>query len=809
MATLVRDEGSLGARLVLIGEAPGATEDATGRPFVGAAGIKLQDWWRSVGLERPDFYITNVYPYRPPGNDLTSISKHDLEPWIDQLHDRLAGLHDPWLIVPTGATALRALTGKASITKHRGSIYAYQDRQGRTVKVIPTIHPAAVFRQVAWDRRCRLDWGRIASDSTFRELRLPEREHFTGPSLADVEAYVLDAERSDHVALDIETPGGQVACIAFATTPAFSFTIPTTKAYWGDRVGRVWELIARLCASPAAKATQNGSYDAFWLAQRGVQLVNWQWDTLAMHHCLDATDSHGLAYMASVDTRQPFWKDMRDPKEGDDAAVSWSGSNETLWHYNGIDAAVTMELALLYQDALVQTGKLGFYQRHYRDLLQPIQGMMQAGIRLDEQQRRRRWAHLFHRCVALQEHLTEVCGMPLHSTVRNKKRDDAGRLPGLSNDKIRHYLYDILKLPRKKDRSTGAITAKETVIRQLMLSFPDKVAVAGHAILDFRRTAKLMEYLDEGKRDEDGRVRCTFKFTTDTGRFASSKSPTGTGRNLQNIDRELRGVFLPEPGMVFVEIDLSQAEDRVVKMLAAAITGNDHFRERARAKPWENDEHKRAASVIFRVPIGSVTKDQRYLGKRTRHATNYDMHGTKMSEELLNDGLTLTADECDKMISALHAADPDIKAWHAATRQQVMNHRCLVNSWGRMLTFDYDRLDDDTYRRAYAFVPQSEVPDLINQWGLVPISQWLASHRSVLHLQGHDSLLLSCPPDEVWPVITFLRSHLERPRRIGGQELTIPVTVKMGTTWGDMIEWVQPPTEDEVRAALAARMVNG
>ena len=178
-------------------EAACRVPDATGRPFVGAAGFKVSEWWRACGLNRTDFYITNVYPYRPPGNDINTVPKGELETWVDALHDRLAALTDPWVIVPTGNTALAALTGKRGITKHRGSIYACQDRRGRSIKVIPTIHPAAVFRTPLWERRCRLDWQRISGDASFRELRTPVREHFTRPTLNDVEAYVVEAARAD------------------------------------------------------------------------------------------------------------------------------------------------------------------------------------------------------------------------------------------------------------------------------------------------------------------------------------------------------------------------------------------------------------------------------------------------------------------------------------------------------------------------------------------------------------------------------------------------------------------------------------
>jgi len=194
MPRFVRDDGPRSARLVLIGEAPGGHEDVRGIPFVGPAGQTIARWWHSVDLTRRDFYITNVYPYQPPNNRLAAIPKSEIADWTVKLHDRLAALDDPWLIVPTGNTALRALTGKVGIMKHRGSIYEYLDRNGRRIKVIPTIHPAATFQTPYHAKRCVRDWQRIAGDVDFRELRLPVREHFIRPSLTDVEDFVTDVE---------------------------------------------------------------------------------------------------------------------------------------------------------------------------------------------------------------------------------------------------------------------------------------------------------------------------------------------------------------------------------------------------------------------------------------------------------------------------------------------------------------------------------------------------------------------------------------------------------------------------------------
>src|SRR5258706_1226703 len=127
MNRLVRDDGTGRERIVCIGEAPAAQEVAQGRPFVGPSGAKLARWHRDVGLNRHDVYWTNVYPYQAPKNQLGLVPWPEVAPCVEELANRLGALKDPYVIVPMGNYALRALLGKTGITKHRGSIYGYKD----------------------------------------------------------------------------------------------------------------------------------------------------------------------------------------------------------------------------------------------------------------------------------------------------------------------------------------------------------------------------------------------------------------------------------------------------------------------------------------------------------------------------------------------------------------------------------------------------------------------------------------------------------------------------------------------------------
>ena len=135
---LVPGEGSATAAVMLVGEAPGASEDKSGRPFVGSAGKLLDRLLEEAGLERADVFITNVVKARPPGNR---------DPKADEVAHHLPGLEAqldvirPKLLVPLGRHALARFAPDAKITQAHGRVL---ERDGRTL--FPMFHPAAALR---------------------------------------------------------------------------------------------------------------------------------------------------------------------------------------------------------------------------------------------------------------------------------------------------------------------------------------------------------------------------------------------------------------------------------------------------------------------------------------------------------------------------------------------------------------------------------------------------------------------------------------------------------------------------------------
>lgn len=138
---MVPGEGSATADVMLVGEAPGATEDALGRPFVGRAGQLLDELLGAAGLERAAVYITNVVKARPPGNRdprADEVAHH--MPWLEA---ELA-LVQPRLVVPLGRHALAHFAPGVKISDVHGTV---RTQRGRTL--FPLYHPAAALRSPA------------------------------------------------------------------------------------------------------------------------------------------------------------------------------------------------------------------------------------------------------------------------------------------------------------------------------------------------------------------------------------------------------------------------------------------------------------------------------------------------------------------------------------------------------------------------------------------------------------------------------------------------------------------------------------
>ena len=271
---------------------------------------------------------------------------------------------------------------------------------------------------------------------------------------------------------------------------------------------------------------------------------------------------------------------------------------------------------------------------------------------------------------------------------------------------------------------------------------------------------------------------------------------------------------VPKP--IFLNADLSQVEARVELLLAAStpeFEGTQIAAECVRlatAHPADFDIHTWSAGVCFGKSESEVkdTEDEpeRYLGKRSMHGYMRGMGAARLSDLLLVDGYVVTPEECARRLGKLAARLPAIQdGFFLDVRRQLMRYRGLGTTWGAIWRCDDARLDDQLYGDGYSYQPVRETVDLINQCGLFPMANAIAQRSipfhavPVIHVHGHDSLLMSIDPRDAYACMAFFEHTLaSHTRTYRASALQVPVGYGLGENWKTRFEFKLLPDEKTV-----------
>lgn len=338
-------------KIALVGEAPGQSEELTGRPFVGSAGQELTRMLGDAGIVRSQCFLTNVFTKRPQDNKIENFccSKLEIKAIVGPelyKHYKYPGLlannyvrpeHlcelvrlkeelelvKPNLVVALGNTALWALCGVTGITKVRGTLVESSLVPG--LKVLPTFHPANILRE--WSNRivAVADLIKAKSEMEYAEIRRPRRTVHIAETLEDVHEIYKRLMQAERFAVDIETALPQITCIGFAPNKHVAYVIPLVDKRkplyhaWQDPQEEiwVWNMIRNLLWSQIPKVFQNGMYDMQCLLSVGIAVNNPADDTMLLHHAMYPEMQKDLGFLGSVYTEEQSWKIMR-PRGGKD-----------------------------------------------------------------------------------------------------------------------------------------------------------------------------------------------------------------------------------------------------------------------------------------------------------------------------------------------------------------------------------------------------------------------------------------------------------------------------------------------------------
>ena len=737
--------------------------------------------------------------WRPPGNDFKRLDEIgvDLRDCTTKLFDELRALPLN-IVVAFGDHALTALTGKKGITKFRGSILpaTYGD-----FKVLPTIHPAALLRsENPWEDKDIKSKRMVSSEIVVVDLIKAKRESFTKKFSTPTrkleiitDAFklykFLNSYSDKEPSIDIETYKCIPSCIAIAFTPWHSVSIPLMPIPGSKGELRlpiheyvaIWKTLAEFFArDDITFIGQNIKFDLEKLISPSKLLHPFIHNKVAA----DTSMMMGVAYpelprklefSTSIFTNEPFYKD-----EGKEFHPK-KDPYEVLLTYNAKDAAVTKEIKINLDKELSESvspsgqSLRAFYYDYVNKLVDFYMDMEAEGLLVDKERRLQLISEYRSEIDRLHNENVQLLGTEYNP--RSYTKDTHKIITG------------ILKLPPRKGYGEDELVA-------LMANHTDPGSTEAKVIrniLSERQAHTNFNYL-EAACDADGYMRSSWNPTgTETGRCSTSNlspplrpfkgKPNQIGLSFNTLPKhgpfakKIRGIFVAEPGYVFLERDYSQAEARIVALLADDAETLKLFDS--------SDIHKTTSGWIFGMTPNKIIEDQRFIGKVARHAGNYGEGKRRLMLSANSDALKFGIDlqlsekEAGRILDVFHKRTPRIRSiFQTEVRNIVQKDRILWNPYGRMRQF-FGNLKDT---EAYAQIPQSTVPDCLRKAGL----KMKAAHPWLRFcMDMHDAFVWKVREDRLPEALKITKEFMEveidfKHCSLPRGKLIIPTEAKVG-----------------------------
>jgi DNA polymerase I-like protein with 3'-5' exonuclease and polymerase domains len=326
------------------------------------------------------------------------------------------------------------------------------------------------------------------------------------------------------------------------------------------------------------------------------------------------------------------------------------------------------------------------------------------------------------------------------------------------------------------------------------------------------------------------RNSCTYKISgTKTFRLSSSKILGKWGGNLQNIEKSMREIYIPDEGKIFVQVDQSGAEALVVAYLATAGKFRDLFLHNVKPHvyvalklfkdKWKKKlhEHKLITSSdnfdinsIIETPIKelksiplwknleSIIKDSDnwslreryyYLAKQTCHSGNYGITPPTFRMNVLEKSggkIVLEKEEAERFILTYQSEFPEIFEWHNVVRRQVEQHKMLFNLHGHPYTITQPEIMESAWKELYAWIPQSTVGEITNI-AYAKLQDYIEETGKQWDLLAntHDSYMLQCPIGEQQEAGLKMQEFMNQTFRspADGSEFKMKSEAQAGFNW--------------------------
>ena len=681
------------------------------------------------------------------------------------------------MLFPLGESALSAVTGQQSLDKWNLSPLNTLS-QFICKRCVPSFSPSRLRAQpeltVYWTKTFARGCAGAASGPWPRK----PQNFIIDPKLTDALDILNECLRKDVLSLDIETGRNQINTFGVAWSPNDAMALNCLTDRLGDEnFYKLWKQIARVVESPVPKVYQNFIYEAMYFSWYGIRAEGLFHDTMLAQKVLWPEFEMGLANVGRFYTNEPYWKDDGKITSTGGGRKDWGNVRDWQAHYeyNCKDTSNTFEAYLNQKKDLEARGLSAFFYDYVMRLGEPITEMCARGLPVDVSVKERMHAEL----TAEIERLRSSLSQPIN--------------PNSTKQKLELFRAKKYKLPRVRSKQAGGMrdAADELAIKKLRLKHPEDTDL--DVLLKYAKAQKSLSSYVNAKIHKDGRLRFSLLATgTETLRFSSGKDAWGYGLNAQTLPKKFKSMFTAPEGKQWLQVDLKQAESRFVAYDSCDV-------ELMRMLEAGEDIHSRVAAEIFGCPVEQVLaesaagdKSKRQLGKKSGHGANYSMKENTFIDSCLKEmDLVLPYEMAHKTLEAYHTLFPNIRMWHADLRKTLFRERKLRNPFGWERYF-YGRLDDNTFREAYAFRPQSTIPMITNHLMLKLCDiRREGKVNFELCLQVHDSILMLCNSMELPKVAEFARDlknwHPEVILPAG--KLLIPVDVEVGTNLGKLKEW--------------------
>lgn len=799
--------GNANPRIVLVGESPSGDELITGRPFTGPSGRELDKLLADAGINRREIWITNACKYyvtpdefdqKIPFSVRAFKDGIDLPKEYNDLQIEINNLN-PNIVVALGGTALYALTGHKKISDYRGSILSAFGR-----KCIGTYHPAHLLHQTGevagyWQRPIMVfDLKRVLRQSLSPEISLPSRYLHIAKSSADLYDFIRRHKGQKNPAVDIEARDCIPVCIGLAFSASEGITIPLwnrggISTIPDNDLAYLWILLSEFLSHHGIIG-QNFKYDQDKIARYGFRVGSLYSDTLLKAFAINPEFPKNLAFNTSIYTEEPFYKN-----EG-----MYEGGIEDLFMGCARDSCVTKEIDMAMDSDLDELQMRPYYENYILRLHSSYLKTENLGFKIDKEAREKLLEKYIKWQAANAHELWSLCGDHINSG---------------SPKQVSALLFDHFKLPRRKGTGEEELTA---LLAQHANKDPLHKRVI-ELILEDRRVKKTISTYLMAMADFDGRMKSTYFLALETGRTSTGQQdppirPTVEVRNLSNkkidkvlgtafqtmtkhgdVGQDLRSMYIPDDGEVFVNVDSSQAEARVVFLLA-----DDENNLRLLDT---NDIHAITASWFFGGSEADYSKKalgyespSRFIGKTLRHAGHLGAKKRTAAITVNTDArkykidINITEQFADTALKIFHAKNPNIQnVFHKGIQACLSNGRRRLRApvpygvdadYGPVRIF-YERWSDELFRQAYSYIPQRAVSDNTKN-AKIRIESELQGIKCIL--ESHDSLLFSIGVNDLRSVVPVVRKEMEReinfencsiPRR----GLIIPCEVEIGDNY--------------------------